>query len=55
MEIVDFAQYFYVSGSVEFVQNVNSILKGFEVAADSIILEETAIQNSEKLETKNKE
>ena len=53
MEIVDFAQYFYVSGSVEFVQNVKMILKYFEVAADSIISEETAIQNSEKSETIN--
>lgn len=43
MEIVDFAQYFYVSGSVEFVQNVKIIFKGFEVAAESIIFEETTI------------
>ncbi|MEO8232494.1 MAG: hypothetical protein ABI638_09430, partial [Ignavibacteriota bacterium] len=53
MEIVDFAQYFYVSGSVEFVQNVKMILKYFEVAADSIISEETDIQNSVKSETIN--
>lgn len=53
MEIVDFAQYFYVSGSVEFVQNVKMILRNFEVTPDSIISEENVIQNSEKSETIN--
>lgn len=53
MEIVDFAQYFYVSGSVEFLQNVKMILRYFDVADDSIISEETAIQNSGILETIN--
>lgn len=37
MEIIDFAQYFYVSGSPEFVQSINSILREFEAAEDSII------------------
>lgn len=37
MEIVDFVQYFYVSGSKSFIDNIISILKNFEVDDNSII------------------
>ncbi len=51
MEIIDFAQYFYISGSVEFVENVKTIFNGFEVPADSVIAEETIIQSFNRLKT----
>ncbi len=39
MEIVDFIRYFYICGSMEFVQDIRSILRGFDVVPDSIIYE----------------
>lgn len=46
MELVDFVRYFYLCGSLEFVQVMRSILKEFNVVPNSIIFEE-AIQNTQ--------
>ncbi len=45
MEIVDFVRNFYVSGSVEFVRSINSILKDFGVTEDLIICEQINISD----------
>lgn len=39
MSVVDFARFFYISGSFEFISNINTILKHFGVPEDSIISE----------------
>lgn len=43
MSIVDFARYFYVSGSNEFVENIINILRNYGAEPDTIIYEKKAL------------
>lgn len=46
MQIVDFVRYFYVCGSLNFVQDMRLILKEFNIPSDSIIFEDAILNSS---------